>query len=191
MIGLRISTEKKGGLGPPFVLMRFALGLGLGMVGGFAGAQPAGVVVYRCPGPPVLYTDTLTPDQARAQQCRSIEGAPLNAGAAPARSAARNSSPTPAASAAPQRSALSGVDAAQQAQREAQARHILQAELAREEDRLAALKQDFQQGQPERRSDEKNAAKYQERVESMRSAILRKEADIAALKREISLRTPR
>lgn len=33
--------------------------------------------VYRCPGPPVLYTDQITPAQAKERDCRTIEGAPI------------------------------------------------------------------------------------------------------------------
>ena len=46
-----------------------------------AAAMPAAAQdtkpVYRCPGPPVLYTDQLTPQQAAERGCRRIEGAPL------------------------------------------------------------------------------------------------------------------
>jgi hypothetical protein len=149
----------------------------------------------------VLYTDALTPEQAKAQQCRSIEGAPLNAGVAPGRSAlGRSSAASRVASSssgaasdfnAGKTGSASPVDATAQREREAQARSILQAELLREEERLAALRQEFNRGEPERRVDEKNAARYQARVEALRLAISRKEADIAALKREISLRAPR
>lgn len=195
---------QKGGLGPPFVVWRspwaLALVWTLAVHSGSQAAEPAAVVVYKCPGPPVLYTDALTPEQAKAQQCRSIEGAPLNAGAAPGRSAlGRASTASKVASAsnatpsdfhpAKTGSALP-LDANAQKEREAQARSILQAELLREEERLAALRQEFHRGEPERRADEKNAAKYQARVEALRLAISRKEADIAALKREISSRTP-
>ena len=30
--------------------------------------------VYRCPGPPVIYTDAITPAEAAARMCRGIEG---------------------------------------------------------------------------------------------------------------------
>jgi hypothetical protein len=41
-------------------------------------------------------------------------------------------------------------------------------------------------GEPERRGDERNFARYAERVAEMKAAIQRKEADIAAIKREIA-----
>ena len=62
-----------------------------------------------------------------------------------------------------------------QREREVQALRILQAELSREEQRVEALRLEFNRS----------------RVESLRASILRKEADIAALKREIALRAAR
>ena len=40
-------------------------------------AQASPGIVYRCPGPPVLYTDQLTPQEARDRDCKTIEGAPI------------------------------------------------------------------------------------------------------------------
>jgi len=82
------------------------------------------------------------------------------------------------------------VDPAAQKARDTDSRRILEAELRREEDVLASLKRDFNNGEPERRGDERNFAKYQERVAEMRSAIGRKEADLAALKRELAKLPP-
>ena len=39
--------------------------------------QSASSAVYRCPGPPVLYTDALSPQEAKDKGCRTIEGAPI------------------------------------------------------------------------------------------------------------------
>jgi hypothetical protein len=77
------------------------------------------------------------------------------------------------------------VDPADQRARDSDARRILADELKREEERLAQLQRDYNNGEPERRGEERNFAKYQERVAEMKAAIQRKEADIAALKREI------
>ena len=70
--------------------------------------------------------------------------------------------------------------------RDSDARRILTDELKREEDRLVQLQAEFNNGEPERRGDERNYAKYQERVAEMKATIARKEGDIAALKREIA-----
>lgn len=40
------------------------------------GAQAEGTV-YRCPGPPVLYTDALSAKEASEKGCRTIEGTPI------------------------------------------------------------------------------------------------------------------
>lgn len=131
--------------------------------------------VYRCPGPPVLYTDAMSPQDAKDKGCRAIEGTPITV--VPA------IRPRPAASTA--RPGEARVDPADQRARDSDARRILADELKREEERLAALRQEFNNGEPERRGDERNYQKYLDRVAEMRSAIQRKEGDVAALKREL------
>jgi len=134
--------------------------------------------VYRCPGPPVLYTDQLSAQEAREKGCRVIEGTPVTV--VPA---TRPRAPVaPAAS----RSGEGKVDPAEQRARDSDARRILQDELRREEERLAALKKDFNNGEPERRGDERNYQKYLDRVAEMKSAVARKEADVAAIRRELA-----
>jgi hypothetical protein len=155
-------------------------------------AQGASKPVYRCPGPPVLYTDAISEGEARAKSCRAIEGAPVTVMQGPARRpagdapAAGRPAAAPAAGDAASRSADTRVDPAAQRARDTDSRRILEAELRREEDALATLKRDFNNGEPERRGDERNYAKYQERVAEMKAALSRKEADIAALKRELA-----
>ena len=78
------------------------------------------------------------------------------------------------------------VSPATQRARDSDRRRILEDELRKEEESLAAMKRDFNNGEPERRGDERNFAKYQERVAEMRAAITRKEADIAAIRRELA-----
>ncbi len=144
------------------------------------GAAAQDKTVYRCPGPPVLYTDAMTPQEAKDKGCRAIEGTPVTV--VPA------TRPRPAAAATSSPGARPGdarVDPAEQRARDSDARRILGDELRREEERLAAMKREFNNGEPERRGDERNYAKYQERVAEMRAAIARKEADVAALRREL------
>ena len=69
--------------------------------------------------------------------------------------------------------------------RDADARRILEAELRREGERLELLRREFNNGEPERRGDERNFALYQQRVAEMRALIVRKESDIAAIRREL------
>ena len=146
------------------------------LIGSTAQAQS---VVYKCPGPPVLYTDSLTPQEAQAKGCAPLESAPVTVIQAPRRPA--NSAP-PASG--------GKVDPNEQKARDNDARRILTDELAREEERLAQLQADYNNGQPDRRGDERNYQKYLDRVADMKAANQRKEADIAALRREIAKLPP-
>jgi hypothetical protein len=133
--------------------------------------------VYRCPGNPVLYTDAMTPQEAKEKGCRTLEGAPINVIAAPkARAAAPASGPRPADA---------KVDPADQRARDSDARRILETELRRDEAQLAQMLKEYNNGEPERLGDERNYQKYLDRVAQMKAAIARKESDVAALRREL------
>jgi len=54
-----------------------------------------------------------------------------------------------------------------------------------EEEKLADLKKAFNNGEPERQGGERNYAKYQDRVASMKEDLDRTEKNVEALKREI------
>ena len=82
------------------------------------------------------------------------------------------------------------MDPAAQRQRDSDARRVLDDELRREEDRLAQQKREFNNGEPERRGDERNFQNYLDRVAQMKAGIARTESDIAALKREIGKLPP-
>jgi hypothetical protein len=148
-----------------------------------AAAQDTSKPVYRCPGPPVLYTDAITVVEARERGCRTIEGAPITI--------VQNQRPKPVAAGASaatnpaSRPSDSRIDPVAQRARDSDARRILADELRREEERLAIMQKDFNNGEPERRGDERNFQKYQERVADMKASLSRKEADIAAIRREL------
>ncbi|HUP05981.1 MAG TPA: hypothetical protein VMU47_02445, partial [Caldimonas sp.] len=74
--------------------------------------------------------------------------------------------------------------------RDSDARRILESELKNEEQRLAEMEKEFNNGEPERLGNERNFQKYQDRVAEMRSAIARKQSDIAAIKRELAKLPP-
>ena len=84
----------------------------------------AGDTVYRCPGPPVLYTDAMSPQEARDKGCRTIEGTPITIIQGPRRPAAAAQGASGPAAQAP-RPADSRVDPAAQRQRDGEARRIL------------------------------------------------------------------
>ena len=77
------------------------------------------------------------------------------------------------------------IDSSTQKGRDTERQQILLDELQREERRLADLRQEFNHGEPERRGDERNYAKYQERVATMKDEVARTEKNIEALKREM------
>jgi hypothetical protein len=155
-----------------------------------ARAQDAAKPVYRCPGPPVLYTDTLTAQEARDKGCRTIESAPVTVvQPSPKPRAGPNGAPG-AASTPGARPADGRVDPAAQQKRDSDARRILTDELRREEQRLAAMQAEYNGGQPERQGDERNYQRYLDRVAEMKAAITRKESDVAALRRELAKLPP-
>lgn len=145
------------------------------------GAQAEGTV-YRCPGPPVLYTDALSAKEASEKGCRTIEGTPITV--------MQTAKPRGAGSASPPsaegRGAEGRVDAQQQRMRDDERRRVLQTELHSAEDRLASAQKEFNNGQGERRGDERNYQKYLDRMAELKDNITRYEADVQALKREIA-----
>jgi hypothetical protein len=133
----------------------------------------------------------LTPEEARDRGCRTIEGAPITIVQSPRPRPAASGAAAPAApGAASGRPGDPTVDPAAQRQRDTDARRILEAELRREEERLAGLKRDYNNGEPERRGDERNFQNYLDRVAQMKAGITRSESDVAALKRELGKLPP-
>jgi hypothetical protein len=160
------------------------------ILAGAAGAAPAASpadtvdasVLYRCPGND--YRNTITPREAEKMGCRKVEGAPVTV--------IQSTRPRSGTAATTTATTASGVkvDPVAQRQRDSDARRILENELKSEEGKLAAMEKEFNGGQPERLGDEKNYQKYLDRVAEMRSAIERKQIDIAALRREIQKLPP-
>jgi hypothetical protein len=107
----------------------------------------------------------------------TIPAPPQRRGASPAR---QGGAPAVAPAAFPR------VDSAQQRVRDDDRREILNGELRNELQKLTDLRRDFNGGEPERQGNERNYAKYQERVAQMRDNISRAEKNIEALKREIA-----
>lgn len=105
---------------------------------------------------------------------------------AAARAGGGGSGVSPAAPAMATPADFPKIDSAEQKARDSDRRQILQEELRNEEQKLAALKLDFNGGEPERQGNERNYAKYQERVAQMKDNIGRAEKNVEALKREIA-----
>lgn len=139
----------------------------------------SGATVYRCPGNPVLYTDAISEKEAKDRGCRTLEGAPITViQSVKPRGTAASAQAAPASG--------ERVAPAEQRTRDADRRAILEAELRKEEQAVVVLQKEFNNGEPDRRGDERNFQKYLDRVAEMKANMARKESDIAALKREIS-----
>ncbi len=162
----------------PRLLVRPAGLLLAGLLGSGVALAQDSLTTYKCPGP--VYTNMYSAQEAKDKGCKTIEGAPITIV-----QAVRPRPSAPAAASGP-RSGDTKVDPASQRARDSDARRILADELRAEEERLAAMKAEFNNGEPERKGDERNFSKYQERVAEMRAAIQRKEADIGALRREMA-----
>ena len=135
-------------------------------------------VMYRCPGND--YKNTISAKEAEKLGCKRIEGAPVTV--------IQMTKPRPSTATAASGGAR--VDPVAQRARDTDARRILEGELRAEEEKLAVMQKEFNNGQPERQGDEKNFQKYLDRVSDMRAAIARKQTDIAALQREIKKLPP-
>ncbi|MDQ6638392.1 MAG: hypothetical protein M3Z15_01845 [Pseudomonadota bacterium] len=151
-----------------------------GAVPALCAETPDASVMYRCPGND--YKNTISAKEAERLGCKRIEGAPVTI--------IQMTKPRAAATAVPAAGSGVRVDPIAQRARDSDARRILEGELKTEEEKLAAMQKEFNNGQPERQGDEKNFQKYIDRVGEMRAAIARKQTDIAALQREIKKLPP-
>ena len=152
---------------------RAAVGLSFGLAALGAAAQ-APSIYYVCPGN--VFTNTITAKEAEARGCKAKE----------AQQPTTIAGPKPRPVAGGTSSKADKVESSEQRARDSDARKILEAELQRAEEQLDALRREYNNGEPERRGDERNAHKYLDRVADMKAAITRQEADVAAIKRELA-----
>jgi hypothetical protein len=120
--------------------------------------------------------------------CKRIDVQPITSVPAPRMPTSANGA-NPLRPAVDQRAAgFPRVEADTQRARDNDRRRILEDELKAEEDRLARMRSEFNNGQPERNGDEtRNFARYQERVARMQEDIQRSESNVTALRRELAL----
>lgn len=161
------------------------LALAAGVV--FSGAAHAQTTVYKCVDAQgrVEFTDTGKKGCKALDLPGYIPAPPERRAPAPAASRQGGAAPAAAAS-TPSPANFPRVDTSQQRVRDDDRRAILNDELRAEEKKLADLRQVFNNGEPERQGNERNYAKYQERVAQMRDDISRTERNIEALRREIA-----
>jgi len=155
-----------------------------------AAAQSEGSgTLYRCPGND--YNNTISASEAEKLHCKKVENASVTViqSARPAASTA--SAVSAAATTPPQRAVVAPAEAMNPAEsaalrtRASNARRSLEDRLKTEEGRLSALEKEFNGGEPERQLEEIDLPKYLDRVARMRSAIARKQIEVAELRREI------
>jgi hypothetical protein len=161
-------------------------GLALALALAAGGAARAQGAIYKCqpPNGSTEYTDVY-----RGSYCKPMDLPGLAIPAPPKRQGtpARGNGAAPAAAGATTTPGdFPRVDGAEQRARDADRRAILEDELKNEQQKLAELRKEFNGGEPERRGDERNYAKYQERVAALRDGISRAEKNVDALKREIA-----
>ena len=158
-------------VGRPSSLVAAAL---LALVAGGAAAAEMSTY-YQCPGN--VFTNTITPKEAEVKGCKAmVTKQPTTIPAPKPRGAA----------AAPGPSASSKVDAQEQKARDSDARKILQDELIKAQAQLDALQKEYNNGQPDRKGDEKNYQKYLDRTADLKAQITRTESDISAITRELA-----
>ncbi len=148
------------------------------------GAQATAGPIYRCQNASgvVEYSNSAPADE-KARGCQKIDLPTITTIPAPAQPRAGGSGAGPAKSA----NAFPAVSAESQKARDSDRARILQDELKREEDRLASLRESFNNGQPERNGDERNYQKYLDRVEKMRSDIASHQSNVDTLRRELDV----
>jgi hypothetical protein len=113
----------------------------------------------------------LTDSSRKGKNCKMLD---LPGATIPAPGGARRGAAPSAPAVAPAN--FPRVESSEQKARDADRRAILTDELNTE----------FNNGEPERRADERNAAKYQERVAGLKDSIARAEQNVEALKRELA-----
>lgn len=72
-----------------------------------------------------------------------------------------------------------------QKRRDDDRKQILLDEMNNEQKKLSDLRAEYKNGEPERRGDERNYAKYLERTASLKEDVARSEKNVAALQREL------
>ncbi|QRX83518.1 DUF4124 domain-containing protein [Glaciimonas sp. PAMC28666] len=116
--------------------------------------------------------------------CKKVDLPPLTVSAAPRSTSAGSGAANRPQPATP--SDFPKVDGGTQKTRDNDRRQILQDELKTEQQKLNDLEKVYNNGVPERQGNERNYAKYQDRVASMKDDLTRSQKNIEALNRELS-----
>ena len=147
-----------------------------------AGLAHAEGEIYKCVGPNggVEYKNN-----GPTKDCKKLELQGISVIPAPASTKKQGSVQTASLKSSSSPADFPRIDSGTQKARDNDRRQILLDELKSEQNKLAGLRKDYNNGEPERQGDERNYAKYEERVTAMRDDISRTEKNIDALQREL------
>ncbi len=149
----------------------------MALVGAVVAPSWAQDAIYRCGNE---YTNT-KPDARSSKGCKLVEGG--NVTVVQGTAVPKSSAPKPTAA---QGNNTPRVDAVQQKSRDSDMRRILQDELKKAQTRLEELKQEYNNGEPEKLGPEtRNHQKYLDRVAELKASLARTESDIAGIRREM------
>jgi hypothetical protein len=142
--------------------------------------------IWRCENNGVVeYSNN--PASGRDAKCRTVDLPNLTTIPAPKLpSQPGPAARPPGAAATPTPAGFPRVDTGAQRTRDADRRRILEDELKKEEMRLAELRSEFNNGEPERRGDERNYQRYLDRVQRLKEDIARSESAVSSLRREMA-----
>jgi hypothetical protein len=177
-----------------FPSLSFKVFIGVASAMLFSAAQAQ---IYRCDNNGVIdYNNSV--NSAKSKNCTvaslpavttipaPVLPPPKAAPTASASPASSTSTPKPATStAAASPGGFPRVDASTQRARDTDRAAILGEERRKESTRLEELKKEFNNGEPERRGDERNYQRYLDRVEKLKEEIQRSEGNVKSLDREI------
>lgn len=171
-----------------------------------ATATPSLAQIFRCEGPDgvVEYTNAPSSGPQGNRECKPVQStitvipaprlparpASPAGGEKPASDRSGAGATQPAAPAAARPAGSEGfpkVEPAAQRARDSDRRRILEDEQKKEEAKLAELRAEFNNGEPERRGDERNYQRYLDRVQRLREDIARSEGNLAAIRKELGL----
>ncbi|MGO4414106.1 DUF4124 domain-containing protein [Cupriavidus sp. KB_39] len=157
-----------------------AMALGLGAWSRPAPAQSSDV--YMCKGPNGV-PEYRNGNPGGSKDCKKLN-LPDVITVPGSRTASSGGGKAAAPSASP--AAFPRVDSATQKNRDSERRAVLEQELQSEEAKLAGLRAEYNNGEPERQGNERNYQKYLDRTARLRDDVARSEANAASLRRELS-----
>jgi hypothetical protein len=162
-----------------FMKYQFSLLVILFAVFGLAHAEGE---IYKCVGPSGIIEYK---NNGPTKDCKKLELQGISVIPAPASAKKSGGVQTASLKSSSSPADFPRIDNGTQKARDNDRRQILLDEMKSEQDKLAALKKDYNNGEPERQGNEANFSKYQERVTAMKDDISRTEKNIEALQREL------